>query len=106
MQIVHFGYRKHGLQIQALRRHGILGAHSDSVGFLSLGAIAHPAAEEDERFARVIEALNKLEPRLKDLTKLETRVHDWNIGLPLPFPLHNLLLRFRLRLKRWSHLLL
>ena len=32
--------------------------------------------KEDERFARVIEALNKLEPRLKDLTKLETRVHE------------------------------
>ncbi|MGB7729525.1 MAG: DUF2339 domain-containing protein [Candidatus Acidiferrum sp.] len=32
--------------------------------------------KEDERFARVIEALNKLEPRLKDLTKLETRVRE------------------------------
>src|SRR5271166_3417381 len=32
--------------------------------------------KEDERFARVVEALNKLEPRLKDITKLETRVHE------------------------------
>jgi len=32
--------------------------------------------KDDERFARVVEALNKLEPRLKDLHKLETRVHE------------------------------
>ena len=32
--------------------------------------------KDDERFARVVEALNKLEPRLKDLQKLETRVHE------------------------------
>src|SRR5271166_6273019 len=32
--------------------------------------------KEDERFARVVEALNKFEPRLKDITKLETRVHE------------------------------
>src|SRR5579863_7173159 len=31
--------------------------------------------KEDERFARVVEALNKLEPRLKDINKLESRVH-------------------------------
>src|ERR1700680_1101054 len=32
--------------------------------------------KDDERFARVVEALNKLEPRLQDLHKLETRVHE------------------------------
>jgi len=32
--------------------------------------------KDDERFARVVEALNKLEPRLKDLHKLESRVHE------------------------------
>ena len=32
--------------------------------------------KDDERFARVVETLNKLEPRLKDLQKLETRVHE------------------------------
>jgi uncharacterized membrane protein len=30
--------------------------------------------KDDERFARLVEALNKFEPRLKDLHKLETRV--------------------------------
>ena len=32
--------------------------------------------KEDERFANVIEALNRLEPRLNDLKKLENRVHE------------------------------
>jgi len=32
--------------------------------------------KDDERFSRVVEALNKLEPRLKDLQKLENRVHE------------------------------
>jgi hypothetical protein len=32
--------------------------------------------KDDERFARVIDALNKFEPRLKDLAKLESRVHQ------------------------------
>lgn len=31
---------------------------------------------EDERFARVVEALNKFEPRLNDIHKLETRLHE------------------------------
>lgn len=42
--------------------------------------------KEDERFARVIEALNKLEPRLKDLTKLETRVHELEHRLAASLP--------------------
>src|SRR5258708_34135091 len=32
--------------------------------------------KDDERFSRVAEAPNKLEPRLKDLQKLENRVHE------------------------------
>ena len=32
--------------------------------------------KDDERFANVVEALNKLESRFKGLTKLETRVHE------------------------------
>jgi Predicted membrane protein (DUF2339) len=32
--------------------------------------------KDDERFARVVEALNRLEPRLKDLHNLEARVHE------------------------------
>jgi uncharacterized membrane protein len=32
--------------------------------------------KDDERFTRVVEALNKLEPRIKDLHKLENRVHE------------------------------
>jgi uncharacterized membrane protein len=42
--------------------------------------------KEDERFARVIEALNKLEPRLKDLAKLETRVHELEHRLAASLP--------------------
>lgn len=42
--------------------------------------------KEDERFARVIEALNKLEPRLNDLTKLETRVHELEHRLAASLP--------------------
>ncbi len=42
--------------------------------------------KEDERFMRVIEALNKLEPRLKDLTKLETRVHELEHRLATSLP--------------------
>src|SRR5882762_3282484 len=45
--------------------------------------------KDDERFARVVEALNELEPRLKDLHKLETRVHELESRLatvPAPTP--------------------
>jgi uncharacterized membrane protein len=45
--------------------------------------------KDDERFTRVVEALNKLEPRLKDLQKLETRVHELENRLasaPSPAP--------------------
>src|ERR1700720_3552343 len=42
--------------------------------------------KDDERFARVVEALNKLEPRLKDLHKLETRVHELETRLPTTAP--------------------
>jgi len=42
--------------------------------------------KDDERFARVIEALNKLEPRLKDLHKLETRVHELETRLATSVP--------------------
>lgn len=45
--------------------------------------------KEDERFARIVETLNKLEPRLKDLQKLETRVHELENRLasaPSPAP--------------------
>src|ERR1700722_6493308 len=42
--------------------------------------------KDDERFARVVEALNKLEPRLKDLHKLETRVHEFETRLPTTAP--------------------
>jgi uncharacterized membrane protein len=42
--------------------------------------------KDDERFARVVEALNKLEPRLKDLHKLETRVHELEIRLATTTP--------------------
>src|SRR5271170_658777 len=41
--------------------------------------------KDDERFARVIEALNKLEPRQKDLAKLETRVQELEQRLALSF---------------------
>jgi hypothetical protein len=46
--------------------------------------------KDDERFARVIDALNKFERRLKDLAKLETRVHQLEQQLlsssPAPAP--------------------
>ncbi len=42
--------------------------------------------KDDERFARVVEALNKLEPRLKDLHKLETRVHELESRLTTAAP--------------------
>ncbi len=42
--------------------------------------------KEDERFARVIEALNKFEPRLNDLTKLETSVHELEHRLAASLP--------------------
>jgi uncharacterized membrane protein len=42
--------------------------------------------KDDERFARVVEALNKLEPRLKDLHKLETRVHELETRLATSAP--------------------
>jgi uncharacterized membrane protein len=42
--------------------------------------------KDDERFARVVEALNKLEPRLKDLHKLETRVHELESRLATAAP--------------------
>ena len=42
--------------------------------------------KDDERFARVVEALNKLEPRLKDLHKLETRVHELETRLATTTP--------------------
>jgi len=42
--------------------------------------------KDDERFARVVEALNKLEPRLKDLHKLETRVHELENRLATSVP--------------------
>ncbi|HXH65829.1 MAG TPA: DUF2339 domain-containing protein [Candidatus Limnocylindrales bacterium] len=42
--------------------------------------------KEDERFARIVEALNKLEPRLKDLHKLESRVHELETRLTIPVP--------------------
>ena len=42
--------------------------------------------KDDERFARVVEALNKLEPRLKDLQKLETRVHELETRLATSGP--------------------
>src|SRR3981189_3671151 len=42
--------------------------------------------KDDERFARVVEALNKLEPRLKDLHKLETRVHEIETRLATTTP--------------------
>jgi Predicted membrane protein (DUF2339) len=49
--------------------------------------------KDDERFARVVEALNKLEPRLKDLHKLESRLHELENRLatatpPAPPPQH------------------
>ncbi|HUI51963.1 MAG TPA: hypothetical protein VLX60_09270, partial [Terriglobales bacterium] len=40
--------------------------------------------KEDERFANVINALNRLEPRLRDLTKLETRVAELEHRLATP----------------------
>jgi Predicted membrane protein (DUF2339) len=40
--------------------------------------------KDDERFARVIEALNKLEPRLNNLKKLEARVHELEQRLAAP----------------------
>jgi uncharacterized membrane protein len=42
--------------------------------------------KDDERFARVVEALNKLEPRLKDLHKLESRVHELETRLATSAP--------------------
>jgi len=42
--------------------------------------------KDDERFARVVEALNKLEPRLKDLHKFETRVHELETRLATSAP--------------------
>jgi uncharacterized membrane protein len=42
--------------------------------------------KDDERFARVVEALNKLEPRLKDLHKLESRVHELETRLATTTP--------------------
>jgi hypothetical protein len=42
--------------------------------------------KDDERFARVVEALNKLEPRLKDLHKLETRVNELETRLRTTAP--------------------
>jgi hypothetical protein len=47
--------------------------------------------KDDERFAHVVEALNKLESRLKDLHKLEARVHELESRLatappPAPVP--------------------
>ncbi|HET7105708.1 MAG TPA: DUF2339 domain-containing protein [Candidatus Acidoferrum sp.] len=42
--------------------------------------------KDDERFVRVVEALNKLEPRLKDLQKLETRVRELENRLASPTP--------------------
>src|SRR3981189_2497148 len=42
--------------------------------------------KDDERFARVVEALNKLEPRLKDLQNLETRVHELESRLATAAP--------------------
>ena len=42
--------------------------------------------KEDERFARVVEALNHLEPRLKDINKLESRVKELEQRLASPKP--------------------
>jgi Predicted membrane protein (DUF2339) len=42
--------------------------------------------KEDERFANVINALNRLEPRLSDLKKLETRVAELEHRLASPPP--------------------
>ena len=42
--------------------------------------------KEDERFARVVEALNRLEPRLKDISKLESRVKELEQRLASPAP--------------------
>jgi hypothetical protein len=42
--------------------------------------------KEDERFARVVEALNRLEPRLKDINKLESRVKELEQRLASPMP--------------------
>src|SRR5215472_14116576 len=42
--------------------------------------------KEDERFARVVEALNRLEPRLKDISKLESRVKELEQRLASPVP--------------------
>jgi len=44
--------------------------------------------KEDERFANVIEALNRLEPRLNDLKKLENRVHELERRLTASAPPH------------------
>jgi uncharacterized membrane protein len=42
--------------------------------------------KEDERFARVVEALNRLEPRLKDISKLESRVKELEQRVASPMP--------------------
>lgn len=42
--------------------------------------------KEDERFANVIDALNRLEPGLNELKKLETRVHELERHLASPAP--------------------
>jgi|SRR5579883_758965 hypothetical protein len=42
--------------------------------------------KEDERFANVINALNRLEPRLNDLKKLETRLAELEHRLASPAP--------------------
>jgi hypothetical protein len=42
--------------------------------------------KEDERFARVVEALNRFEPRLKDLHKLESRVKELEHQLATSVP--------------------
>src|SRR6266849_2344813 len=47
------------------RCHGVLDPHPYRVGLLWLGAIPHPTPKGRRPFARVVEALNKLEPRLK-----------------------------------------
>ena len=43
--------------------------------------------KEDERFARVVEALNRLEPRLKDISKLESRVKELEQRVASPLSL-------------------